>query len=227
VAHFKNVLQLKTPRYMEKKFTNDDIMQMERFYRTAFINTVSGFKNASLIGTQSPEGVSNLAIFNSVVHIGANPPYLGFILRPTTVERHTYTNLKTTGHYTINHVRQDLVAQAHQTSAKYPAGTSEFEACGFTPKFSESLQAPYVQESSIKIGLEYVEEQPIRANGTILIIGKVLEILLPEAFIRASGHVELAQAQSTAVAGLDSYYRAELLTRLAYARPKEQPKKLE
>jgi len=211
---------------MEKKFTHDDIMQMKRFYRTAFINTVSGFKNASLIGTQSPEGVSNLAIFNSVVHIGANPPYLGFILRPTTVERHTYTNLKATGQYTINHVPQDFVAQAHQTSAKYPEGVSEFEACGFTPQFTENIRAPYVQESVIKIGLEYVEEQPIRANGTILIIGKVLEILLPEEFIRTSGHVELVQAQSTVVAGLDSYYRAELLARLAYARPEEETKPL-
>ncbi len=211
---------------MEKRFTYDDIMGMERFYRTAFINTVSGFKSANLIGTINAKGVPNLAIFNSVVHIGANPPYLGFILRPATVERHTYENLKANGHYTINHVHQDFVRQAHQTSAKYPAEISEFEACGFTPHYTETLRAPYVQESLVKIGMEYAEEHPIALNGTILIIGKVVEILLPKDMIRESGHVELEKAQSTAVAGLDSYYRATLQTRLAHARPNEKTKEL-
>lgn len=211
---------------MEKRFTYDDIMGMERFYRAAFINTVSGFKSANLIGTINAEGLPNLAIFNSVVHIGANPPYLGFILRPTTVERHTYDNLKANGHYTINHVHQDFVREAHQTSAKYPAEVSEFTACGFTPQFTKTLKAPYVQESLIKIGMEYVEEHLIGLNGTILVIGKIMEILLPEAFVLDTGHVELAKAQSIAVAGLDSYYKAELLTRLAYARPNEETKEL-
>lgn len=77
-----------------KAFTFDEIMRLPSRYRANLINKVSGFKPANLIGTKSKSGQTNLAVFNSVVHIGANPPYLGFILRPTTVERHTYENIK-------------------------------------------------------------------------------------------------------------------------------------
>ena len=64
-------------------FTFDDLMQLPGRYRGMLLNKISGLKPANLIGTKSKSGQTNLAVFNSVVHIGANPPYLGFILRPT------------------------------------------------------------------------------------------------------------------------------------------------
>ncbi len=210
----------------EKRISLEEIMGMERFYRQAFINTISGFKSANLIGTINNEGVTNLAIFNSVIHIGANPPYLGLILRPASVERHTYDNIKTTRHYSINHVHHDFVKEAHQTSAKYPADVSEFEACGFTPMYSNTLRTPYVQESSVKIGMEFLEEYPIQLNGTILIIGKIMEIILSESVLLESGHINLDDAGSVAVGGLDTYYSTELLSRLSYARPGEELKNI-
>lgn len=208
----------------EKRISLEEIMRMERFYRQAFINTISGFKSANLIGTINHEGVTNLAIFSSVVHVGANPPCLGFILRPTTVERHTYDNIKTTGHYTINHVHHDFVKEAHQTSAKYPADVSEFEACGFTPMYSNAFRAPYVQESSIKIGMQFLEEYPLQVNGTIFIIGKIVEIILSENILLESGHINLDEIGSIAIGGLDTYYATKLLTRLSYARPGKELK---
>ncbi|HMO39502.1 MAG TPA: flavin reductase [Saprospiraceae bacterium] len=203
----------------EKHITTADIAGMERFYRQALFNMLSGFKSAHLIGTISPEGATNLAIFNSVLHIGANPPYMGFILRPTSVERHTYNNLKANRQFTINHVHQDFIQPAHQTSAKYPAEVSEFEVCGFTPQYTNHLRAPYVQESRIKIGLEYVEESLIQVNSTLLIVGKIVEILLPEAILTPDGHLRLDEAGSVAVAGLDTYYAARQVAQLDYARP--------
>ncbi|MDB5233346.1 MAG: flavin oxidoreductase, partial [Hymenobacter sp.] len=38
------------------------------------------------------------------------------VTRPTTVPRHTYANLKSSGCYTLNHVPVALAAQAHYTS---------------------------------------------------------------------------------------------------------------
>jgi flavin reductase (DIM6/NTAB) family NADH-FMN oxidoreductase RutF len=99
---------------------------------------------------------------------------------------------------------------------------SEFEACGFTEVYSEGIRAPYVGESPIRIGLEYVEEHEIKANGTILIVGKVLEVQVPEAMLAETGHVELDKAGSIGVAGLDSYYSASLEKRLPYARVEEE-----
>ncbi len=198
---------------------SEDIKNMERRFRANLFNTLSGYKGAHLIGTIGESGDTNLALFNSVVHIGANPPFLGFILRPTSVPRHTYQNIKKTGFYTINHALVDHYEQAHQTSAKYEEGVSEFESCGFTPHYGEIHPAPYVEECHIKIGLEYVEEHLIQANQTLLIVGKIIELLVPEKAIGDQGHLNLSELGSLAVVGLDEYYRTEKIGRLPYARP--------
>ncbi len=209
---------------MEKRFSLEEILDQDRFFRMHLINTVSGYHPAHLIGTLSHRRVPNVAVFNSIVHLGATPPYLGFIIRPLTVPRHTYHNIKANRSFTINHIHEGMLRQAHQTSANYPASTSEFEASGLTPQHTKAIAAPYVLESRIKIGLEYEEEHHIRANDTILLIGKVVEIILPEKAVTESGHVKLDQEGSLAVAGLDTYYRGQQLTRLDYARPKGKNK---
>jgi len=205
---------------MTKRLTRNDIKQLDRLYRMQLMNTLPGIKNASLIGTQDQEGQSNLAIFNSVVHIGANPPYLGFILRPLTVNRQTYQNLKATGAFTINMVTRNMVQQAHQTSAKYKPGESEFAATGLSEWQSDNgLPAPYVAESPVRIGLTFEEEQHIKANDTWLIIGAVQEVFFPEDVVLDTGQVQLEKLETVGVAGLDGYYGLEFLERLAYARP--------
>jgi len=204
---------------MIKKMTRQDIQQLDRLPRMHLMNTIPGIKNASLIGTRDRAGNTNLAIFNSIVHIGANPPYLGFILRPLTVHRQTYDNLKATGDFTLNMVTRQMVQAAHQTSAKYQPGASEFEATGLTPIHSEAVASPYVAESPVRIGLTFAEEQHIKANDTWLIIGAVQEIFFPEEARLDSGHIALEELDTVGVAGIDSYYGLELLERLAYARP--------
>ena len=89
-------------------FTKQNILEFEKLYRTNFINSLSGFKSANLIGTISSEGKTNLAIFSSVIHVGANPPLMGFLMRPVSVERHTYTNIKETNCFTINHINKEI-----------------------------------------------------------------------------------------------------------------------
>lgn len=70
-----------------KHFSKEDISKMSSIYRLNMINSCTGYKSANLIGTKSKKGVTNLAVFNSVIHLGSNPPLIGFILRPTTVAR--------------------------------------------------------------------------------------------------------------------------------------------
>ena len=57
--------------------TQDDIAQFEQRYRTAFVNYLAGFRQAVLVGTKSQGNNPNLAIFNSLIHLGANPALLG------------------------------------------------------------------------------------------------------------------------------------------------------
>ena len=204
---------------MEKLFTYNDIMQLPSRFRANLINTVSGLKSANLIGTKSKNGHTNLAIFNSVVHIGANPPYLGFILRPTTVERHTYENIKETGVYTINQITTVIHKKAHQTSAKYDRGVSEFKAVGLTESYQKDFYAPFVEESHIKIGLSFQEEQLIQCNDTRLVVGKIEHLIVPEQAIGEDGDVTLQLLDAIAVAGLYNYYKPEHIGTYGYAQP--------
>ena len=202
-------------------FALPEILSMERFFRMNLINSLSGYKSVHLIGTTHLNGEHNLAIFNAVFHIGANPPLMGFIIRPHTIARHTYENIKQNEVFTINHVPQDLIWNAHQTSAKYPASVSEFSACGFTPYFHPNFKAPFVEASPIRIGLTLEEEHHIKANGTIMIIGKVQHLLLSSKVLKKSGHLAIEESHTAAVVGLDTYYKMEKLKQFSYARPDE------
>ena len=73
-------------------YTYNDIEDMEKIFRLNLINSVTGFKSANLIGTTSKEGITNLAVFSSITHLGSNPPFIGFVLRPTTVPCLLYTS---------------------------------------------------------------------------------------------------------------------------------------
>jgi flavin reductase (DIM6/NTAB) family NADH-FMN oxidoreductase RutF len=204
---------------MEIKISLEDIAGFEKQVRTNLINGLSGYKSAHLIGTQDKLGASNLAIFSSVVHIGANPPLMGFIQRPASVERHTYENIKETGVFTINHVPLEWYKQAHQTSARYAKSQSEFEVCGFTTYYSPDHLAPYVKESPVKIGLELKEEINITSNDTILIVGEIKELFLDPSFILENGTIDLGVARTILVHGLETYYKAEKIGSLPYAKP--------
>lgn len=199
-----------------------DIEKLPRIPRLTLINAISGFKSGNLVGSVGSDGVPNLAIFSSAVHIGSAPPLIGIVTRPIDGDlkttRHTYQNIQYSRFFTLNHVQEKIVQAAHQTSASYPDGVSEFSAVGLTPEWREGIAAPFVAESNIKMGLEYVEEYYIKANNTILLIGKVLELILPDDCLDEKGNLDLQSAGTVAVSGLDTYHRTEPIVRLPYAR---------
>ena len=198
----------------------EDLNGYDRFYRANLINSRSGFKSASLIGTKNKEGVSNLAIFSNIVHLGADPALIGFVNRPLEAAPHTLTNIESTGFYTINHIHTDWIEQAHQTSAKYAEDVSEFDACGFEEEFINNFFAPFVKASVIKYGMKLIEVIPIKHNNTFFVIGEVTIISVPENSIAADGFIEADKANSCCSLGIDGYYSTELIARLPYAKGK-------
>lgn len=190
---------------------------MESRFRVNFINSLSGYKSANLIGSKSTDGVSNLAIFSSVTHLGADPALIGFISRPHSVERHTLQNIIDTKTYTINHVNQEIHEQAHQTSARYDAQTSEFLAVDLTEEYT-SFPAPYVAQSKIKYGVKLREKIDIKSNNTIMIVGEIIEVIYPKDCVGHDGKLDLSVTRTCAISGLDEYHRAISLNRLEYAK---------
>lgn len=208
-----------------KTFTADDLESMEKLARVQLITSLPGAKPISLIGTTDGEGRTNLAPFSSVVHLGSNPPLLGMVSRPDLVERHTLANLMETGAWTINHLHEGILDAAHQCSARYDKEVSEFEAAGLTECWVDGFAAPFVAESRFRMGLELEDLVDISANGTRLIIGRVVLVQL-DGEVAADGSVDLPGLGCLASTALDTYFSLQPLARLAYAKPDREPRRI-
>lgn len=204
---------------MYKHLNSIKISELDQRKRIAFVNSLSGFKSLNLIGTANKEAETNLAIFNSVMHIGANPALMGFISRPNSVERHTIENIQETSFYTINHVHQGIFEKAHQTSARYSSKQSEFDAVGLTPVYKNNFGAPFVAESYVQIGLTVKEIVPIKSNDTLLIIGEILDVYFPSDAWQEDGILDIEKAGTITGSALDGYHSTQLIKRLKYAKP--------
>ena len=71
------------------QFQSSDIKAMDPRRRAAFINSLSGFKSANLVGTVNAKGQTNLAIMSSAVHLGSSPHCWHSLLGPVVmITRH-------------------------------------------------------------------------------------------------------------------------------------------
>ena len=203
------------------KINKSDESKYEKKTWVKIINSLSGPKSANLLGTISADGTTNLSMISSVFHLGASPPLMGYISRPHSPDspRHSLINIKETGCFTINHVHQGILTQAHQTSARYAREVSEFEACDIESEIIDGFQAPFVRESHIKIGLNLVETIDIKINNTVMVVGEIQFFEIPDPTLQDDGYIDIEEAGSLSVTGLDSYHSVSRLTRLSYAKP--------
>jgi flavin reductase (DIM6/NTAB) family NADH-FMN oxidoreductase RutF len=199
-----------------------DIETLDKRYRATLINSLAGVRPAVLVATRSKSGQSNLAIFNSLIHIGADPALWGLLIRPATVRRDTLNNILETGSYTINFVPAGLHESAHRTSSKFPEDISEFTACGFEEENSEGVYPPFVRSAVVKIEMKFVSSQDISLNGTILVIGSIEKIITGDDFLTTDGFFNPEKANVLTCAGLDAYTCVAMVGRWSYARA-DQP----
>lgn len=205
-------------------YTKKEIEDADKRFRINLINGITGIKPASLIGSISEIGETNLAIFSSVVHLGSSPALIGFMIRPTgEVPRHTYENIKSNGVYTINHINKTFTDRAHHTSAKFERGVSEFDRCQLKEEYISNHKAPFVKESNLKYALKFVDDIPIQANGTHMIVGEIIHLIVDDNCIDLNGNIDLEFSKSIGVSGLNQYYSFNKYKNLPYARPEELP----
>ena len=202
-----------------KFFDTKDINKLHKIYKINLINSCSGFKSANLLGTISNEGITNVAIFSSVTHLGSNPPTLGFILRPTTVPRDTYKNIKETGTFTINHILEDIIEDAHHTYAKYPEEISEFEMTNLEPEFKGDFKAPFVKNAPVQMNMKFIEEIYVPSNDVMLIVAQIQELYVNDELLQEDGLINLSLGKVVAINGLDTYTTPTFKKQLSYQRP--------
>lgn len=204
-----------------QKFTKDELFIMSKVPR---LNCITGYKSANLIATVSKEGISNVAIFSSVTHLGSEPPLIGFILRPTTVPRDTYKNIKETGYFTVNHITSAMIADAHHTSSSYEESFSEFDKTNLEAEYIENNKFPFVKGSPVKLFCKYLNEYKIEENGCLHIIASVEELYVEDNLLHEDNWIQLDRGNVVAINGLDGYAVPKIKDRFQYARP-DQPTK--
>ena len=202
-------------------YQREDIDNLEKIFKINLINSCSGFKSANLLGSISNEGVSNVAVFSSVIHLGSNPPTLGFILRPTTVPRDTYKNIKEGGVFTINHIYEEIIEDAHHTSAKYPESVSEFDITNLEEEYKGAFKAPFVKGSPVQMSMKFIEEIPVPSNNVMLIVAQIEELYIQDALLQNDGLINLSIGKVATINGLDTYAIPTFKKQLSYQRPKK------
>lgn len=193
--------------------------QLPERWRALLINSASGFKPLVLLATRNSNLCDNLAVFSQLIHLGANPPLLGVLFRPDSVPRHTLENLQTLGMATVNAVRYEDRRAAHQTSARYAADVSEFDAVGLKREYRPEWPLPFVHESPVQWAVRLQSLVPVAANGTQLAVLEVVHLFVADGGLQEDGYVDLASLDVATVNGLDAYHRADSRDRLPYAKP--------
>ena len=204
---------------------SEDIKKLEKTKRLKLINSITGVKPANLIGTKNKGGISNLAIFSSVVHLGSKPPLLAFVTRTSKdVNRNTLNNILETKYYTINQIQKEFVKNAHYTSAKFNENISEFEMCKIEEENIDDFFAPFVKKSNLKIGMELKEMIPIKSNDSTLVVGQVMKIIIDKSFLKNDFMFDLEKSGSIAIGGLNEYFTIKNLDHFPYVRLNDFPK---
>lgn len=203
-------------------FDKSQLELLDKHKRVHLINSLGGFKSVALVATSDLLGKKNVAIFSSFFHIGANPPLIGMIFRPSPPERDTMRNIIVTGFYTVNHINENIYKQAHQTSARYDKEISEFDVTNLDSEFKDNFYAPYVVQSNIQIGIEFKEKIDITINNTIMIVGEIVHVYVPEDCLQEDGFINIEKANTITCSGLDSYHKTIQLDRLSYAKPDKE-----
>lgn len=209
-----------------KNFTKEDINEMDKIRRLNLINSCTGYKSANLIVTKSTSGISNVAVFSSITHIGSNPPMISFITRPLSVRRDTYTNIKEIGYFTVNHITENMIAAAHHTSANYDETISEFDKTNLVEEYKEDIAIPFVTGSPVQLHCKYLNEYYIKENDTVHVIASIENLFFNEELLHKDYWLQLDRANVIAINGLDGYALPKLMDRLEYARPDVEAKSI-
>ena len=86
-------------------------------------------------------------------------------------------------------------------------------------EFIDGISAPFVKNSSLKIGLKLREVIHLGINKTEFVIGEVICVDVSENHIEKDGYIDIESLSTVGVTGLDAYHEIKKPTRLSYAKP--------
>ena len=115
-------------------------------------------------------------------------------------------------------MNKDIYKAAHQSSARYAKDISEFDEVGLTPEYVDGIDAPFVAESRLKMGLKLVEKIDLTHNPTHFVIGEIIYVELDDSVIDEGGTIRIQDLGTVTASGLDLYHETALLDQLPYPK---------
>lgn len=195
---------------------------MDKIEKINLINSCTGYKSANLITTKSIEGNTNIAIFNSVTHLGNSPSLIGFLVRPTNALNDTYKNIMETGYFTVNHITIDMITDVHHTATNFDLGLSEFDKTNLEEEYKNDFNIPFIKGSPVQLYCKFVNEYVIKENETIHIIASIEHIFFDKTLERKDGGLQLDKVNLVILNGGNGYFLPQLINRIKPA-PKNIP----
>lgn len=76
-----------------------------------------------------------------------------------------------------------------------------------------------MEEAVVKIAMKFEDRIPIPLNGTVLIIGGIMQVDIKDGIVGGDGFVNLSASEVLISQGLDAYFVSSEIGRLPYAKP--------
>jgi flavin reductase (DIM6/NTAB) family NADH-FMN oxidoreductase RutF len=182
------------------------------------------------VSTVSAAGQLNLAPFSFFNAICAKPPLLAFApgTRLRTVgettrgeTKDTLRNVRETGEFVVNVVTYDVAEAMNLSSGEYEPSVNEFELAKVTPRASQKVKPPRVEESAVSFECKVFQILDFSAppHGGSLVIGEMVSIHIDEKDMKG-GRLDPASLDLIGRMGGNQYSRTT--QRFEMVRPKTQ-----
>lgn len=116
------------------------------------------------------DNIAPYSFFNAVAYV---PPQLVF---SSTGTKHSLTNIRETGVFSVNIVELAMMAQMNETSAPVPAEVDEFALAGLTKAECSEIDCPRVEGAPAVLECRLVQITPLLGPDNWLVHGEVVGV---------------------------------------------------
>ena len=171
------------------------------------------------VGSQSADGVANLAPFSYFNAICNHPPMIAISMTIRDGKpKDSLANIMATGVFTLNLVSRDLAEQMNASAAEVGAEVDEFDLAGLTKIAGDRVDAPRVGESrwSAECVLDRVITLGVAPRESGLVIGEIVRFHVAERLLDGT---RIDQEGLDAVARMGGPTYSDTRRRFDLARP--------
>jgi hypothetical protein len=188
---------------MDTSLNREQILDLDKRYRIALINSLSGVRTA-FIGITGEHEQWNATTLSNITHVGAYPAQLSVLFRPPSTNSHTLENYRNFGIMTLICMPFHKCDTVHEVSVNAPKDVFELELLDEPVQNFEGWGHPIPKDFIYAIEIEYVEEFTLN-NQCIYTVGSINQLRWSEKLqINEQGQVFFQESPVLAI-GLQHY----------------------